>query len=621
MWPRLPSLIGRDWPRLATQLLPEAEWLAAAATDDDRQMRAGRLLRLLRDYPAVREHLSPLYEIDTDRIARDPHIHELADWSALARMVVCAASGRWINAAFDGHPAGVPPRDGRPRTLRFTLDEYASAEAFKQAQLDIVLDHGQDSAKLRVELQSMHPADADIEPVHQLLTVYREPPLSRTAPDHAEFRVTVRSVSEVTLVALFYHRRRFIQAMLLIVPAVAEENGGLVQSSSVRPLTTACKVREPDLSLVQFGGPGGYQLRLVGTHSYRAELPYNLVELDGIVSRAREGLKSLLRDEQNHGGLADAYVDGIDISEQIHSEALRGLARSGFWFYQSVFRGPKSDDSLRGIGEMLRAYGDRGGQRIQVVSDGLSLPWHLMYLDETFDGSKLSTEKLLGFKYQIDYIPMRPSTAPRFIDDRPDPATEPGILLAVNDDIDRPAEDLHRTLVSDQVDYWRRQAMGPVTVLRDKEDVALALAEPGPNRLVYFYCHLAGSEPADCALIFTGYRALALRDLEIDAPSHLPIPGAPLVVINACDSVALTPALYAGLLPYFIGKGARGVIGTEVTVPALFAAEWARRFFDRMLDGESVGQAIFAVRHQFLTEHRNLLGLLYTPYCEGDTTL
>ncbi len=621
LWPRLPSLIGRDWPRLATQLLSEAERLAAATTDDDRQMRAGRLLRLLRDYPAVREHLNPLYEIDADRIARDPHISELSDWSALARMVGCAASGRWINTAFDGHPTGVPPRDGRPHTLRFTLDEYANAEAFKQGQLDIVLGRGQDSAQLRVELHSLHPGDADIEPVHQLLTVYRDRPPSQAAPDQAAFQVTVHSAREVTLVALFYHRRRFIQAMELTIPAVAQENGSLVYSSSVRPLTTASMVREPDLSLVQRGGPGGYQLQLIGTHSYRAELPYNPAELDSIVSGARKGLQSLLRDEQNHGGLADAYVDGIDISEHVHSEALRELARSGFWFYQSVFRGPKSDASLRGIGEMLRAYGDKGGQRLQVVSDGPSLPWHLMYLDATYDESRLSTGKLLGFRYQIDYIPMCPSTTPRYLDDQPDPEIEPGVLLAVNDDIDRPAEDWHRTLVSDQVDYWRRQVVGPVTVLRDKDDVAIALAEPGPNRLAYFYCHLAGSEPGDCALIFTGYRALALRDLEIDAPGHLPFPGAPLVVINACDSVALTPALYAGLLPYFISKGARGVIGTEVTVPALFAAEWARRFFDRLLDGESVGAAIFAVRRQFLTEHRNMLGLLYTPYCEGDTTL
>src|SRR3546814_1694866 len=49
----------------------------------------------------------------------------------------------------------------------------------------------------------------------------------------------------------------------------------------------------------------------------------------------------------------------------------------------------------------------------------------------------------------------------------------------------------------------------------------------------------------------------------------------PLVFINACESAELTPLFYSGFVPYFMNKGARGVIGTECRMPAQFAAQWA----------------------------------------------
>jgi hypothetical protein len=52
---------------------------------------------------------------------------------------------------------------------------------------------------------------------------------------------------------------------------------------------------------------------------------------------------------------------------------------------------------------------------------------------------------------------------------------------------------------------------------------------------------------------------------------------------------------------------------------ARFAAEWATRFFRRFLAGEPLGQALLGLRREFYEGHRNLLGLLYALYCDGDT--
>lgn len=100
------------------------------------------------------------------------------------------------------------------------------------------------------------------------------------------------------------------------------------------------------------------------------------------------------------------------------------------------------------------------------------------------------------------------------------------------------------------------------------------------------------------------------------------LPGKPLVFINACESAELSPLFYGGFMPYFTTKGARGMIGTESDVPALFAAAWARSFFDQFLRGEkSLGQIFLDLRRQFFYEHNNILGLLYALYCDGDTQI
>jgi hypothetical protein len=91
------------------------------------------------------------------------------------------------------------------------------------------------------------------------------------------------------------------------------------------------------------------------------------------------------------------------------------------------------------------------------------------------------------------------------------------------------------------------------------------------------------------------------------------------VFINACESAELSPLFYNGFVPYFMSKGARGVIGTECKTPALFAVEWANAFFDRFLDGAAIGETVLRLRQDFLREHGNPLGLIYAVHCDADT--
>lgn len=90
----------------------------------------------------------------------------------------------------------------------------------------------------------------------------------------------------------------------------------------------------------------------------------------------------------------------------------------------------------------------------------------------------------------------------------------------------------------------------------------------------------------------------------------------PLVVINACHSLEISPATLVSYVDAFVGGGnAVGVIGTEVKVPQRLAMEWAESFFAALLQPDAeAGAAMQAARFDFLRSG-NLFGLVYTAHC------
>jgi len=96
----------------------------------------------------------------------------------------------------------------------------------------------------------------------------------------------------------------------------------------------------------------------------------------------------------------------------------------------------------------------------------------------------------------------------------------------------------------------------------------------------------------------------------------------PLVFINACESLAITPEDLVDYLGAFVGKGqAAGVIGTEIKVEQGQAMELAEMFFTKLLQpGATVEEALRHVRLSFLADG-NLFGLVYTPYCFADLAI
>jgi CHAT domain len=229
-------------------------------------------------------------------------------------------------------------------------------------------------------------------------------------------------------------------------------------------------------------------------------------------------------------------------------------------------------------------------------------------------------------RHVIEEIPLQPSMT---VTDSAI-ASDPRLAVSVNVNSGIDAQ-LGGTYVADTNTYWAqaqaaRKRIG-VTSRTTSTDVMHALADAATDdQILYFYCHAESAGLGDpggpdaSSLVLTDAR-ITLADLNLDAPTTTLLRGKPLVFINACESAEMSPAFYDGFVPYFMAKGARGVVGTQCKTPALFAAEWAHRFFERFLDGADLGETFLELRREFLDKHGNPLGLLYAVHCDGDTRI
>jgi hypothetical protein len=136
--------------------------------------------------------------------------------------------------------------------------------------------------------------------------------------------------------------------------------------------------------------------------------------------------------------------------------------------------------------------------------------------------------------------------------------------------------------------------------------------------LVYFYSHGGVDE-------VLGQPYLELSDGRIDslflAASDLNWPHNPLVFLNGCATGAYGPENYVSLISDFRNAGASGVVGTECPVSELFAEAYSSAIFPRLFRGEKLGEAMLAVRLDFLKKHKNPLGLVYTLYAANEIAL
>jgi hypothetical protein len=295
--------------------------------------------------------------------------------------------------------------------------------------------------------------------------------------------------------------------------------------------------------------------------------------------------------------------------------------------YNAIFFGANADAQLNLLGNRFRELAQTQDLRIQIHSQDFVMPWGLLYMASKWDPNHLDPKLFLGLRHIIEHIPLQQNM--HVFDEDINSQPKLTVSLNVNADID---DAMGAPFIKNQIAYWNGWGQkAPLTVVtrQTKDDVLNALADgTTTDSLLYFYCHAVSKAITDAAgpgsstFVFTGDQRVTLDDLNLSAPASTVFANAPLVFVNACESAKLSPLYYGGFVTYFMAKGARGVIGTECETPAVFAADFAKQFFTRFLNGkESVGEIFLALRQDYYAKHNNLLGLLYALYCNGDTEI
>ena len=150
------------------------------------------------------------------------------------------------------------------------------------------------------------------------------------------------------------------------------------------------------------------------------------------------------------------------------------------------------------------------------------------------------------------------------------------------------------------------------TVQSSLYEVGKAVKRTDVN-LLYFYCHGGRS----------GQKVwLGVGDGEHLFPANLytwevrwPVVH-PLVFINGCHTVDLTPDDLLQFNRQLAYCRASGVIGTEISIPEQLARHFGKGFLEDLVAEMQVG-AIIRRQRLVLLERYNPLGLVYTPYCYG----
>ena len=531
------------------------------------------------------------------------------------------AAPRWVNVALEDQPRDAPLQAGSWYTLAFDVDVAQHADAIAAAAFadSSLFPEGGDEVAVSVQLDS---ADFEITDPIRTLRV----PRSGKSRNKARFDVSPRHDGASTVTATLHKDGNFLQNIVITFTVGGGRAPAIESTARGRPPSAASVLRPRDLGLSLALGVGGYECVVWGEVAARARLPLQPAYLASAIEALRRDLMKVVMQQDANGNYV--FQTGIDIADADRDVALTTMARAGALLFQKVFFGPGAGADSKAVGTYLReAASDKSRRlKLQIVAESAPIPWGLLYVGDAAAGGPLDWDLFVGMRHVIEEISLQTTLT---VTDSAI-ASEPQLAISVNVNTAIDAQ-LGITVVADQQAYWadakaNRQRVG-LTSRATRADVVHALADAATDdQIVYFYCHAESAGLADpggpdaSALVLSDAR-ISLGELALDAPTTTLLRGRPLVFINACESAELSPAFYDGFVPYFMAKGARGVVGTQCKTPALFAAEWAKRFFDRFLGGAALGDVFLDLRREFLQTHGNPLGLLYAVHCDGDTRI
>lgn len=389
---------------------------------------------------------------------------------------------------------------------------------------------------------------------------------------------------------------------------------------------------ETDASLTIIRETTGYTFMLfVGSGFTVARLNLGEREVADAVRKARDGFleKIVKRIDPSRNVFAYQQKD-TTIPEPVHQEALKDLRQIGDLLFRALFFAPGSGDQGKAMGQLLRQVTRERELRIRVIAERFAFPWSLIYALPYRPSDPVDPMGFWGYRHIIEYTPQFSATQPA--------AFAPEIRVADRLRLGFVFDETIDTQFGAPIISEQRQTLPGISGLAiseyDTRDEFLDLLSNSADtpQIIYFYGHAISRQPGekdpdtgmeygpgDSYLTVNG-QVVTLDEMNMTAGLDLAhFDSAPLVVLNACESAELSPELYNGLMPYLVGRGARGVIGTEVLMPAHFAAEFAPALLRRFAaGGVRLGDLLRDMRREYLRDKHNVLPLIYALYSNSE---
>lgn len=508
----------------------------------------------------------------------------------------------WLNATLDRDSRELAVGVRAALSIFFGERDAASTASVRSI---VMIPKSAESITLDVTVAS---SDFDVTEPTQKLVLRRD----GTTEKPAVFGIVPRAVGLARLTIVVTVGGNFVQRIDITYDVggsaedVVRERGRPVAAAEVlQPRSASIHItREGDAYEVFAPGAAGQ-----GTSAEPIPLKATTLDLAPRIEAVRAALLAAVKQDpvSLEMVIPKAYTDAL----------LQKLAFAGYRLYQAVFEDNASPE-LRAVGDWLRGQvGQDEVTTVQIVSDGFPVPWPLMYLVDRWEPSALSWDNFLGMQCVVEQIPFAQLKAP------PSPTIESQPQLSVNallnETID---EEMPSKPITAQREYWTGRKVG-FTAGTTRADLESVMTSDAASDVLYFFCHAeTDDDDSDASeLIMTGKEIITLGEIKAIAQERFPFAGHPLVFLNACESGELSPLFYSGFVPYFLNRGARGVIGTECRVPGLFASEWAKAFFDGLFSGDPLGKVVLDLRRRFLHDSNNPLGLLYVVHCDTDTVV
>ena len=326
-------------------------------------------------------------------------------------------------------------------------------------------------------------------------------------------------------------------------------------------------------------------------------------------------------DGRPRGGRRTPYATNIDLTAEPAEELLgriRELARLG-WnvLFGTLLAGEEA--SVGFFRENLTGMLAREGLRIRFDSSALFLPWPMLCLRaDDLPPSELPRttlpgifERFLGYRHRIEHtgdiypaVPGRPNGDVR----------EPVVSLNHDTGVGREIDAVGRVMAAlrAQPRFTERTTHGDL--IRDLDEAVF------DEDLMYFWCH-GGYERNGSGTPRFVIRLSDGRDFEVEdftSVRNQQVKGGsfePFVLLNACRSLDAEADADGAVLGHaMIEHGARGVLGSHIDMPRVFAAEFALEFVTRYLRGDvfdTAGRIIHGVAREFAERYHNPLGFAY----------